>query len=73
MGQAARHTHPHRQAGRVAGVVEGHKIANASPLPSGQVHKLKPEEGDFRVNFFSPETTDDNIVKWKNIFDDLFR
>ena len=35
--------------------------------------KLKPEEGGFRVNFFSPEVTDANIVKWKKIFDDLFR
>jgi iron(III) transport system substrate-binding protein len=34
---------------------------------------LKPEAGHFRVRFFSPEQTDENMLKWKKIFDDLFR
>jgi iron(III) transport system substrate-binding protein len=45
----------------------------ADPAVPALDPKLKPEEGHFRVNFFAPERTDDNIVKWKQIFDDLFR
>jgi ABC-type Fe3+ transport system substrate-binding protein len=33
---------------------------------------LKPEEGHFRVHFFAPETIEDNLPKWKRIFDELF-
>jgi iron(III) transport system substrate-binding protein len=34
---------------------------------------LKPEEGHFRVHFFSPEDTEEQMPKWKKTFDDLFR
>ena len=34
--------------------------------------QLKPEDGHFRVHFFSPEAMEDNLPKWKQIFDDLF-
>jgi ABC-type Fe3+ transport system substrate-binding protein len=34
---------------------------------------LKPEQGHFRVHFFSPEAIEDNMPKWKQVFDDLFR
>ena len=33
---------------------------------------LKPEDGHFRVHFFPPEGIEDNLPKWKRIFDDLF-
>jgi iron(III) transport system substrate-binding protein len=34
---------------------------------------LKPEEGHFRVHFFSPEALEDNMPKWTQVFDELFR
>ncbi len=34
---------------------------------------LKPEQGHFRVRFFSPEQTEEQMPRWKKIFDDLFR
>jgi ABC-type Fe3+ transport system substrate-binding protein len=33
---------------------------------------LKPEEGHFRVHFFSPEAIEENLAKWKRVFDELF-
>jgi ABC-type Fe3+ transport system substrate-binding protein len=33
---------------------------------------LKPEDGHFRVHFFPPEVIEDNLQKWKQIFDELF-
>jgi ABC-type Fe3+ transport system substrate-binding protein len=34
---------------------------------------LKPEQGHFRVRFFSPEQTEEEMPKWKKMFDDMFR
>jgi len=34
---------------------------------------LTPEHGQFRVHFFTPEQTEDNIEAWKKVYDDLFR
>lgn len=45
----------------------------ADPAVPALEPKLKPEEGGFRVRFFSPEETDAKILKWKQVFDDLFR
>jgi ABC-type Fe3+ transport system substrate-binding protein len=33
---------------------------------------LKPEEGHFRVHFFSPEAIEESLAKWKRVFDELF-
>jgi iron(III) transport system substrate-binding protein len=56
----------------------------AEHLPRGRVSaggsrgagvdpSLKPDEGGFRTHFFTPEQTEDNIVAWKKVYDDLFR
>ncbi len=34
---------------------------------------LKPEEGHFRVHFFSPEAIEESMPKWKKVFDEIFR
>ena len=44
----------------------------ADPGVPALVPTLKPEEGHFRVHFFSPEAIEDNMPKWKRIFDELF-
>jgi iron(III) transport system substrate-binding protein len=44
----------------------------ADPTVPALEPTLKPEEGHFRVHFFSPETIEDNQPKWKRIFDELF-
>ncbi len=45
----------------------------ADPSVPARVPTLKPEEGRFRVNFFPPEAIEDNMPKWKRIFDELFQ
>jgi ABC-type Fe3+ transport system substrate-binding protein len=44
----------------------------ADPAVPALEPTLKPEEGHFRVHFFSPEALEDNQPKWKRIFDELF-
>jgi ABC-type Fe3+ transport system substrate-binding protein len=44
----------------------------ADPAVPALDPSLKPEDGHFRVRFFRPETIEDNLPKWKQIFDDLF-
>jgi iron(III) transport system substrate-binding protein len=34
---------------------------------------LKPAEGKFRVHFFTPEQTEENMPKWKQVSDEIFR
>src|SRR5882762_5579741 len=34
---------------------------------------LKPLEGKFRVHFFTPEQTEDNMPKWQQVSDEIFR
>lgn len=45
----------------------------ADPAVSALTPSLKPDEGRFRTHFFTPEQTEDNIVAWKKVYDDLFR
>lgn len=45
----------------------------ADPAVPAATPTLKPEEGNFRTHFFTPEQTEDRIVAWKKIYDDLFR
>jgi ABC-type Fe3+ transport system substrate-binding protein len=44
----------------------------ADPAVPALDPSLKPEDGHFRVRFFSPETIEDNLPRWKQIFDELF-
>jgi iron(III) transport system substrate-binding protein len=45
----------------------------ADPAVPALEPQLKPEDGHFRARFFSPEQTEDDMPKWLNIFNDLFR
>jgi iron(III) transport system substrate-binding protein len=45
----------------------------ADPEVPAREPSLKPEDGHFRVHFFPPEAIEDNLPKWKQVFDDLFR
>jgi iron(III) transport system substrate-binding protein len=45
----------------------------ADPAVPALSPSLKPDEGRFRTHFFTPEQTEDNIVAWKKVYDDLFR
>ena len=45
----------------------------ADPAVPALTPLLKPDEGRFRTHFFTPEQTEDNIVAWKKVYDDLFR
>jgi ABC-type Fe3+ transport system substrate-binding protein len=44
----------------------------ADPAVPARDPALKPEEGHFRVKFFPPEVIEENLPRWKQIFDDLF-
>lgn len=44
----------------------------ADPAVPARDPELKPEEGHFRVHFFSPEAIEEKQPKWKRIFDELF-
>jgi ABC-type Fe3+ transport system substrate-binding protein len=45
----------------------------ADPTVPALTPSLKPDEGSFRTHFFTPEQTEDNMVAWKKVYDDLFR
>jgi ABC-type Fe3+ transport system substrate-binding protein len=45
----------------------------ADPAVPASDPNLKPEEGHFRVHFFTPEAIEANMPKWKRIFDEFFR
>jgi ABC-type Fe3+ transport system substrate-binding protein len=45
----------------------------ASPAVPALEPTLKPEEGHFRVRFFTPEQTEDNMPRWKQVSDEFFR
>jgi iron(III) transport system substrate-binding protein len=34
---------------------------------------LKPKEGGFRVQFFTPEQTEEQMAEWKKVSDEFFR
>ena len=44
----------------------------ADPQVPARDPALKPAEGHFRARFIPPEAIEDNMPKWKKIFDDLF-
>ena len=44
----------------------------ADPAVPASDPQLKPDEGHFRVHFFSPEAIEENLPKWKRVFDELF-
>jgi ABC-type Fe3+ transport system substrate-binding protein len=45
----------------------------ADPAVPALTPSLEPAEGAFRAHFFTPEQTEDNMVAWKKVYDDLFR
>jgi ABC-type Fe3+ transport system substrate-binding protein len=45
----------------------------ADPAVPALTPSLEPDEGKFRVRFFTPEQTEDKMVAWKQVHDDLFR
>jgi len=45
----------------------------ADPAVPPLTPTLTPEEGKFRTRFFTPEQTEDGMVAWKKIYDELFR
>jgi ABC-type Fe3+ transport system substrate-binding protein len=45
----------------------------AHPQVPALVPTLKPEEGKFRARFFTPEQTEDNMPRWKQVSDELFK
>ena len=45
----------------------------AHPGVAALVPTLKPKEGNFRVQFFTPEETEDRMPEWKKVSDELFR
>ena len=59
-------------------VLEGHQRAHRPVRePAPQVPALeptlKPQEGKFRVHVFTPEQTEDNMPKWKQVSDEIFK
>ena len=49
------------------------RILSEHPDVSALEPTLKPAEGKFRVHFFTPEQTEDNMPKWKQVSDEIFR
>ena len=45
----------------------------AHPDVPAAVPTLKPKEGNFRVQFFSPEDVDRQMPQWEKVASDLFR
>jgi iron(III) transport system substrate-binding protein len=45
----------------------------AHPDIPALVPTLKPQEGKFRVHFFTPEQTEEGMPKWKQVSDEFFR
>jgi len=45
----------------------------AHPDVPALVPTLKPKEGHFRVQFFTPEQTEDSMPEWKKVSDEFFR
>jgi len=45
----------------------------ADPTVPALTPSLKPDDGSFRTHFFTPEQTEDGMVTWKKVYDDLFR
>jgi len=45
----------------------------AHPGVPASVPTLKPNEGKFRVHFFTPEQTEDGMPEWKKVSDEFFR
>jgi iron(III) transport system substrate-binding protein len=45
----------------------------ADPAVPAAEPTLKPDQGHFRVHFFSPEQTEEQMPRWKKLFDDMFR
>ena len=56
----------------LAGAVASAVVNRFERVPAA-VPTLKPDQGKFRVHFFTPEQTEENMPKWKSVSDELFR
>jgi len=45
----------------------------ADPAVPPLTPSLRPDAGQFRAHFFTPEQTEDAMPAWKKVYDDLFR
>jgi ABC-type Fe3+ transport system substrate-binding protein len=45
----------------------------ADPAVPARTPSLLPEEGGLRTQFFTPEQIESHLIKWKKVYDDLFR
>jgi iron(III) transport system substrate-binding protein len=45
----------------------------ADPALPALTPSLRPDAGQFRAHFFTPEQTEDAMPAWKKVYDDLFR
>ena len=45
----------------------------AHPAVPATVPALKPSEGKFRAHFFTPEETEEKMLKWNQVFSEFFR
>jgi ABC-type Fe3+ transport system substrate-binding protein len=45
----------------------------ADPAVKPLTATLTPEGGHFRTRFFTPEQTEDGMIAWKKVYDELFR
>ena len=45
----------------------------ADPAVPALTPSLRPDAGQFRAHFFTPEQTEDAMPAWKKVYDDLFR
>jgi iron(III) transport system substrate-binding protein len=44
----------------------------AMPSVPAKIPSLKPKEGDFRANFFSPETLAEGMPRWTKLSQEIF-
>jgi iron(III) transport system substrate-binding protein len=45
----------------------------ADPTVAPLTPTLTPQGGKFRTRFFTPEQTEDGMIAWKKVYDELFR
>jgi iron(III) transport system substrate-binding protein len=45
----------------------------ADPAVAPLTPTLTPQGGNFRTRFFTPEQTEDGMIAWKKVYDELFR
>jgi ABC-type Fe3+ transport system substrate-binding protein len=74
---------PHPHAGRLLleyilsdegqKVMAAHDYLPADPTVPARIPALKPEAGQFKVNYISPEMTREGLAKWTALYHEVFR